>query len=338
MSTNATSVSAFGIFFLALFVIWGLNTIEWSFNMIWKVERSRPLMNKFISYWSAVTFAPILVAVSLVASAKLHGIMASEAWQDYSYLQSWTLKALPYLLVWIAFFLLYRLIPNTHVKFRPALIGAAVATLLFEGAKGTFNYYLANYATYKAIYGAIAILPIFLFWLYVTWLIVILGAVIAYAIQYPQEVKRESGDGFDRRRYQTYYALRILMESVRSFETAGGAADPEATQEKLGITGEFYGEIVRELAKAGYIERLEGNGRFLLTRPPEKVDVAEVVATLNPSAFTTPPAPDDAGRRLLKELFARQRGGIARAADDMTLLALSLSEDTLADSPPSEPT
>ncbi|MBF0171262.1 MAG: YihY family inner membrane protein, partial [Nitrospinae bacterium] len=285
---NAVSVSAFGAFFLALFVIWGLNTVEWSFNMIWKVERSRPLMNKFISYWSAITFAPILVAVSLVASAKLRLVMESEAWEEYSYLQSWTLKMLPFLLVWTAFFLVYRLIPNTTVRSRPALIGAVVGGTLFELAKGAFNFYLINYGTYQAIYGAIAIIPIFLFWLYVTWLIVLLGAVVAYAIQYPAEVKLPQDDGFDRRSYRTYYGLRVALEAARAFAEGKGALDPARLETRLSITAEFYREIVWELHAAGYMETVEGGDRVLLARAPDQITVADIIVAFNAEALAAP--------------------------------------------------
>ena len=110
-ASNAASVGRYGIFFLAVFAWWVLSTIEASFNMIWKVGRSRPVVSQFVTYWFAVTFAPFLIALSVVATANLQAIVQGPEWAEYTFVQSTTLKLLPYTLIWIAFFLVYKLIP-----------------------------------------------------------------------------------------------------------------------------------------------------------------------------------------------------------------------------------
>ncbi len=182
---------------------------------------------------------------------------------------------------------------------------------------------MANYATYQAIYGAIAIIPIFLFWLYVTWLIVLLGAVIAYAIQYPQEVKLKEDDGFDRRAYITYYGLRVAVETARSFITGKGALDPEALQDRLSITAEFYLEIVKELHAAGYVEQVEGEERILLARAPDEITVAELMVAFNAEALAAPRGDNDPVRNRISTLFDDARGGMANRTEGVTLLSLA---------------
>ena len=323
-AANATSVSVFGLFFLAFFSIWMMRTIESAFNMIWKVDKPRPVINQFVAYWSTLTFAPILIAFSVVATAKIQALVLSESWAEYSYLQGFILKAIPYLLTWLAFFLVYRLVPYTNVYFKPAWIGAIVAGTMFEAAKLGFNYYLSNWATYTAIYGALAVIPIFLFWLYVTWLIVLLGSVIAYAIQYPKEIHSEKHEGFDRSKYQNYYALRLLVEATRSFEAGLGSLDPKAVQEKLEITSEFYGDLLRKLKKLELIEFVDGSEeRFLLKKPASDIKVADVVTRLDGEMFSAAPEPADSDGAALAKFFDEIREAVSKGAGELSLLELA---------------
>ncbi len=336
-SSNAASVSVFGVIFLVIFAVWVLSTIEYSFNMIWKVGRSRPLISQFVTYWSSVTFTPILIALSIILAARVQNIVLSEEWAQYTYIQSFTLQAIPYLLTWVAFFLVYKLIPYTTVYFKPALTGAVVATFLFEVAKNAFNFYLTNFATYTAVYGALATIPIFLFWLYLTWVIVLLGSVIAYAIQYPKEIKSSKDEGFDRIKYSNYFSLRILIEATWTFESGSGPVDPKYLVKKLEITSEFYDDIVRKLKKLDLVEIIDGSsGRFLLNKPPESIHVTDVLMSLSGESLSVAPEPVDPARELLRGVLANMRGAMEKEMDGLDLLTLSerLSETEKGYIPP----
>jgi len=321
---NAASVSIFGVAALVLFSIWVMSTVESAFNMIWKVDKPRPLINQFVAYWSTLTFAPILIAMSMIVTAKIQALVMSEDWAEYTYLQGFIMKVIPYALTWTAFFLLYRLIPNTSVYFKPAWIGSIVAGTFFEVAKWVFDYYLRNWATYTAVYGALATIPIFLFWLYVTWLIVLLGSVIAYAIQYPKEIKSEKHEGFDRTKFQNYYALRILVEATRAFESGHGALDPDVVRPRLEITGEFYGEILRKLKKLGLIEFVESSEeRFLLKKPPADIKVADILTRLGSETLSVSPEPLDSDRKVLADIFQTIHDSINTGTNNLDLLKLT---------------
>ncbi len=323
-SANAASVSIFGVVALVLFSVWVLSTIESAFNMIWKVDKPRPVISKFLAYWSTVTFAPILIAVSIIVTAKVQTLVLSEGWAEYSYLQSFTLKAIPYILTWIAFFLVYKLIPYTNVHFIPAFYGAVAGGVMFEMAKLFFDYYILNWASYTVIYGALAVIPIFLFWLYVTWLIVLLGSVIAYAIQYPKEIHSVKNEGFDRSRYLNYYALRLLVEAARAYLADEGALTPRDTQEKLEITAEFYDDILVKLKKLEIIEFVEGaDDTFLLGRPPENILVADLLVNLNGKTLKASPEPLDSDRTALARLFGEIEKSIKSGIDNLNLLELT---------------
>lgn len=326
-STNVASFSIFGVLTLALISVWMMSTIESAFNMIWKVEGQRPMINQFLAYWSTLTFSPILIAISIIATAKIKTLIMSENWAAYTYLQSFMLKAIPYALIWGAFFLLYKLIPYTTVHFKSAWIGSIAAGTLFENAKLGFNYYLQTWASasYTALYGALATIPIVLFWLYVTWLIVLLGAVITYAIQYPREIKSKKHEGFDRAKFPNYYALRLLVEATRSFEAGDGSLNPRETQEKLEITGEFYSDILRKLKRLDIIEFTDGSSEnFLIKKPPESIKVVDVLISLNNEILNVPPTPDDSDRKEFQGLFEEIHSSMVSGIKDLSLLSLTL--------------
>jgi membrane protein len=292
--------------------------------MIWKVDKPRPIINQFVAYWSTITFSPILIAVSIILTAKVQGLVLSEDWAEYTYVQSFTLKAIPYILTWIAFFLVYKLIPYTNVHFVPALYGAVAGGAMFEVAKLFFDYYILNWASYTVIYGALAIIPIFLFWLYVTWLIVLLGSVIAYAIQYPKEIHSVKQEGFDRSKYLNYYTLRLLVEASRSYLADEGSLKPRETQEKLEITAEFYGDILIKLKKLGIIEFIDGtNEKFLLSKPPENILIADLMANLNGETLQTSPEPVDSDRAALALLFSAIDKSIKSGIENLNLAQLT---------------
>ncbi len=319
-SANAASVSILGVVILVFFSIWVMATIESAFNMIWKVDKPRPVINQFVAYWASITFAPILIAVSMIFTAKVQALVMGETWAEYSYLQSFILKLIPYALTWVAFFLVYKLIPNTTVYFKPAWIGAISAGTMFELAKFGFDGYLRGWASYTAIYGALATIPIFLFWLYVTWLIVLFGSVIAYAIQYPKEIHSVKNEGFDRTKYLTYYALRVLLEAARLFEAGGGILNPKETQKKLEITGEFYADILLKLKSLGYIEFVEGSeNMFLFKKPPADINVAEALLNLNGETFNVSPEPLDSDRKAIGDFFENIRRTINESVEGIDL-------------------
>ncbi|MBI5815575.1 MAG: YihY family inner membrane protein [Nitrospinae bacterium] len=319
---NAASVSIFGVISLALLGVWVMSTVESSFNMIWRVGRSRPLFSQFVAYWSALTFSPVLIAASVIVTASVHSIVMSRAWAEYSYAQGFVLKFTPYALTWAAFFLIYKLIPYTTVNMAPAWAGAITAGTLFELAKLVFNYYLRNFANYTEVYGALAILPTFLLWLYVTWLIILLGSVIAYAIQYPKEMEAKEAAGGDKSGYITYYSLLILAESARRFNAGAGPLSPEDAMIRFGVTAELYRTIAGKLEEGGFVSSIEGeSGKFLPARPPDEIRVADVISHVSGGALETPPFETDDGEMPL--LFATARRAIGVGLEGMSVVDLS---------------
>ena len=176
--TKATQLSATGSFFLLVTAILLIFNIEQAFNSIWRVKHRRKGVSAFLSYWAVLTLMPILIGVGFAVTSYLASVPFITGAAESLGLKKPLLAMLPYLLTLFAFTLLYITVPNCKVRIRYAFVGGLLATLLFELAKAGFAAYITHFPTYKLLYGALAALPIFLVWVYVSWLIILFGAEV----------------------------------------------------------------------------------------------------------------------------------------------------------------
>jgi membrane protein len=153
-------------------------TIEQTFNDIWRVRQQRRLLQRFLTYWAILTLGPLLIGASLSLTSQLFSLALFDGRGVLHDARGMLLQALPVALEVLTFMMLYTLVPNAPVKWRHALVGGVFAALLFELAKHGFAYYVTRVPTYQTIYGALAALPIFLVWIYLSWLVILLGAVV----------------------------------------------------------------------------------------------------------------------------------------------------------------
>lgn len=166
-----------------------LRKMELAFNSIWHVRRGRRWVRRVGDYVAVTVIGPLLIFAALGVTASL----ASSAWlKPLHGLVTLAAKMLPYVLVIGAYLLVYVFIPNTKVRLRSALVGATVAGVLWQSVGFTFAAFVAGSGQYRAVYASLAILIIFIVWLYLTWLILLIGAAIAHYHQHPERVTRES--------------------------------------------------------------------------------------------------------------------------------------------------
>ena len=180
---SATRLTTMGIVFLAVTAMLMMLTIDKEFNVIWRVTRPRPLVKRLIVYWAVLTLAPLLIGASLSLTSWLVGLSMGYA-KHIPLFGIGVLKILPVLFTTMAFALMFRLVPNRHVPRAHALTGAIVAAIVFESMNHMFGYYVSHFPTYKLVYGAFASVPIFLMWIYISWLSILLGAVIAASLSH----------------------------------------------------------------------------------------------------------------------------------------------------------
>jgi membrane protein len=182
--TNASSLGVLGTIGLLLTAVMTMRTMENSLNAIWKVGRSRPWLRTLADYASILVLAPLsgLLALSLTAYFNSPGfVQRMESVWILAGAYRLAIKLSPFLILWIAFGVCYALVPNTKVKMGSAMTGAAFTAVMWQLAQWAYIRYQFGVARYDAIYGALSQLPVFLVWIYVSWLIVLWGAEVAHA-------------------------------------------------------------------------------------------------------------------------------------------------------------
>ena len=182
-------LGSFGLAFLFYTVISVIQKIEKSFNSIWRIKKSRSFSRRFSDYISIVLVGPVLIfsAIALTATlthtAIVKKLISIEPFGTFFY---FIVEISPYILVSAAFTFLYIFLPNTKVKFGSALVGGIFAGVLWETTGWAFASFIVSSTKYAAIYSGFAILVMFMIWLYLSWLILLVGAQISYYHQYPQ--------------------------------------------------------------------------------------------------------------------------------------------------------
>ena len=177
-ATNMTSLGLVALFLVALLLI---SSIDHTLNHIWRVRKNRRQLVSFSIYWVVLTLGPVLIGISLLTTSYLFSLTGFE---DNTLLavRKLFLAFLPYLGSFSSFLLIYLLVPHTRVHFWSALSGAMIAAILFELSKSAFALYFTHFPVYKEIYGALAIIPLLFVWIFISWVVILVGAQVAASL------------------------------------------------------------------------------------------------------------------------------------------------------------
>jgi membrane protein len=189
---KASTVPTVGGVFLFVIALFLISTIDHTLNGIWEVHAPRKLVEGFTLYWTVLTLGPVFIGTSLLASSYVWYELFTEG--PLLEMRTRLFSLIPFLNSIIALLLLYMVVPNRRVRFGHALAGALLAAVLFEIAKRWFAFYVSHFATFEHIYGALSVVPMLFFWIYLEWVVVLTGAEFVYSLGYfspPQEVEAE---------------------------------------------------------------------------------------------------------------------------------------------------
>jgi membrane protein len=249
---NTTRLTAVGIIGLALTAVLLLGTIESALNAIFRVAKPRALVPRLLVFWALITLGPLMLGASLSLSTYL---FAASRWLGIDplagavgVLTGW----LPTLIVMVLLALFYVVIPNRPVNLLGAVVGGVVAGALFAGLRQVFGYYVATFPTYQTIYGAVSVIPIFLVWMYLSWAVVLFGAVLTASLtEWRTSGGRPAGKALDpgQRLALATHVLSILFECSRVGRRRASRAS------LLGATGggqETVEEMLKTLEAGGY--------------------------------------------------------------------------------------
>jgi len=177
-ATNMTSLGLVALFLVALLLI---SSIDHTLNHIWRVRKNRRQLFSFSIYGVVLTLGPVLIGISLMTTSYLFSLPGFED-NTLLAIRKFFIAFLPYLGSFSSFLLIYLLVPHTHVHFWSALSGAMIASVLFELSKSTFALYFTHFPVYKEIYGALAIIPLLFVWIFISWVVILVGAQVAASL------------------------------------------------------------------------------------------------------------------------------------------------------------
>lgn len=266
---SAGRLTAVGVIFLGVTAMLLIQTIDNAFNTIWRVSRPRTLLLRILTYWAVLTLAPLLVGISLSLTSWLLGASVGYA-RQLPLFEVVLLKLMSLLLTTLAFGLLFRVVPNRHVPVRHAAIGGVVAALLFESMSRGFGLYISHFPTYKLVYGAFASIPIFLVWVYCSWLTILIGALLASLLPYWHGAKQHELNPVT----QLYYALRLLRLMGEGLRHGTVITLPHLSH-KLHLGFDLIEQLLERLSEAGIVGKLAGEG-WVLLRDLEHVRLDEL--------------------------------------------------------------
>lgn len=322
---KAKGLSALGAVVLLFTTTAMMGMIERVFNQIWRVRRPRPLMQRMLTYWALITLGPLLFGLSISLTAQLFtatGDMTRAVPVLGTFFGTILSTLASLALTTGAYTLLYVAVPNRYVDWRDALWGALAAAIAFELAKRLFALFIRQFPTYAIIYGALAALPLFLMWMYFSWLITLLGAVVAAAlpvIKYERwwHVPSPGGVFVD-----AMAVLKVLHGGAHATGSALVSSNAIRAHTRIGF--DELSLLLEQMVGAGWVGRVQpdaplqggwnsaarsGTDNWVLLADPDKLLVADVY-------------------RLF--VFGGARASLAPNAQQVAGSTLSLDIDTLS--------
>jgi membrane protein len=280
-ANNARRLTTFGLGAVLVLSVLLMLIVDRSLNAIWRVRRSRPYWLSILGYLTLLLLGPLLIGVSVTITTYLMTLSLSvtDAAPQWN---SRILRIVPVSVTTLAFFLMYRIVPHRHVPWRHALFGAAIAAVLFETGKDLFTLYVSYAPTYSLVYGAFAAFPIFLVWIYLSWLVILLGAELTASAAYwhGRHWKNRTLPGTHFR--QAVNVARLLLDA------GPGSVSFERLHEGTAIPAHELEDTLHRMAGAGIVSR-SGREGYKLARDPQKLTLEDLyVATVAPVGAMSP--------------------------------------------------
>jgi membrane protein len=300
-------VGAVFLFASAVSLMWN---VEAAFNHIFRATRPRTLALRFGVYWCLLTLGPILLALSIAATAMLARARVDVEWVGH--LRSVSLVVGPFFVTSAAFMLLYLIVPSVPVQRRAALVGALIAGFSWEVAKYVYAAISAASVRNSAIYGSLSAIPIFMLWVYVSWIIVLFGARVTYAAQ--ERHAELSADLVKRPLGRELLVARAMLSVARPFAHRRPPPTSRLVAYELRTTEAETRAVLEELRDAGLVRHVDGGG-WVPARPLESIALRDVRSAAR-------------GSLSHKELFEPLLAALSRrwlAADDVAGSVLDVS-------------
>ena len=326
------AVGLAGLFYTTFSLI---DKIEEALNYIWRVRDARPLTRKFTDYLSVVLVGPVLVftAVATIASAQSHWLVQTMLRiEPVGTAVLWMTTLMPFILICLGFTFLYKFVPHTQVRVASALVGGVTGGILWKIVGMLFASFVAGATRYSAIYTSFAILILFIIWLYAGWLIVLVGAQVAYYHQHPTAYLTRLRWKQHTAAFQEHLALTMLVHVTRQYMAGGPPCQTQQLASKLGVPLSAMEALVENFVDHGLLYRTAEPKGMALGRPPERITVLEVLQLVAHKDHT-PTNVGQEGNDAVGALLRQRDEAVRQALANVTLARLAAEEPAALTSP-----
>jgi membrane protein len=328
---NNLNVGVLGVLGIAglLYTTYSLiDKIERTFNAIWRVPQGRSWGRQFTDYLSVVLVGPVLVvtALGVLASIESHALVQRVLEiQPFGYIALWAAQFVPFLLLAVVFTFVYKFLPNTDVPLSSALIGGGTAAILWGLAGKVFAAFVAGSAQYSAVYSGFAILIVFLLWLYVSWVVILVGAQVSFFHQYPSAYQPLLFWAQGAQAFREHLALGLLVHIARRYLRGEGLSSETDLVSELNVPQSIVHEQIDELVTQGILCRMSKPEGVGLVKPPDLIPVTDVLNALRNQTLTGTGSRSKATDEV-EQLLHRRDEAVERALAGITLRSLILEE------------
>ena len=297
---DAGHMGAISVIILVLSVLSLLGHIEFAVNSIFGTTTQRPWLMRMLIYWAILTLGPVLLMASFALTAAFQSSSFLELVAQLGNLQSLILYYLPFLTTWIALAVIYLVIPNTRVSITAAVSAAFVAGILWNTAKFGYASYVTHAVTLKNVYGSLAVIPLFIFWLYISWLIVLFGAQLTFAFHNSETYRYEEPGRVDSRQTLETAAIRLMLQIVVNF-SKGETTQPRQAAIDAGIPRKLLQKSLDHLTQSGFILKADGQNTFTPARSPKDLYVAKLLTHMREGRGHQPRFKNDSMQALVSQ-------------------------------------
>lgn len=327
-SQKAARMTGTGLFFLIATALLMMANIEHAFNRIWRIDTRRNPLSRFMVYWAILTLGPLLIGLSVALTSYLVSMPLLTDAAERLGLSAGLLRVMPAIASAAAFSLLYLVVPNQRVPLAHAVAGGVLAALLFEIAKRLFAYYVTLFPAYEMIYGALAVIPLFLVWLYLSWIITLLGAEFCCCIGIMGRQRRSQARGELDPLLIRFHLVRQLAMAQRR----GDSRSLEALVDQLpGVDEALLVDQLERLLEANFLCHTDSGG-WILARDPGSVTLLDLYL-VQPGRLPDPgplvvsgQACERALAEALKQAGQALSGALAKPLGELFLLDLETDE------------
>ncbi len=322
-SQRQGALGAAGVCVFVFIAIMMLVRIEETFNDIWGVTHGRNWLTRLMLYLTAIAWGPVLILLAVTLSTSSYFQAVKDYFNLVPLLGKFIFSALPLMLLWLVFTVIYQIIPNTRVRFTAALTGGIVAGTAWH-VNNVFSFlYVSRAVGYSKLYGSLGLIPVFMLGLYFSWAILLFGAQLAYAFQNRVAYLQDKLADNVNQRGREFVALRIMTMLGQRFQNGLKPATVTHLSCELGVPSRLTQQVLRILGNANLVTEVGGvEAAYMPARPLEAINAHDVLVALRSGSGRDLPGSDSPALAEIYGEFARIEAAERAAAEKISMYAL----------------